>query len=372
MKRAMHFLITDRIVPSALFLFLLLGSLIGGEIQRLPRENLLVYRNGQGSVRTGSTIDHWKLRRTEILAGMQSVMGRLPGREKQCALDVRVDEEVDCGTYVRRLISYQSEPGSRTPTYLCLPKEALAGRRKAPAVLCLHPTDSKIGHKVVVGLGGRANRQYARDLAERGFVTLAPAYPRLANYWPDLKALGYESGTMKAVWDNVRGLDYLETLPFVDTSRGFGVIGHSLGGHNAVYTAVFDPRIKVIVSSCGLDSYTDYYGGNEKRWFHGKGWCQDCYMPKLAKYRGRLRDIPFDFHEMIGALAPRVCFISAPKGDGNFRWRSVDRIADAAAPVFELFGQAGNLIVEHPDCGHDFPDTMREKAYALIAKTLRN
>jgi len=26
--------------------------------------------------------------------------------------------------------------------------------------------------------------------------------------------------------------------------------------------AVFDERIKVIVSSCGLDSYLDYYGGH--------------------------------------------------------------------------------------------------------------
>ena len=52
----------------------------------------------------------------------------------------------------------------------------------------------------VVGLGGKPNRQYASELAERGYVTLAPNYPRLAKYQPDLKALGWESGTLKAVW----------------------------------------------------------------------------------------------------------------------------------------------------------------------------
>ena len=168
----------------------------------------------------------------------------------------------------------------------------------------------------MVGLGGRANRQYAQELAERGFVTLSPAYTMLANYWPDLKKLGHTSGTMKAIWDNIRGLDYLSTLKEVDTGQGFGAIGHSLGGHNSVYTAVFDERIKVVVSSCGLDSYLDYYGGSEKRWFYGQGWCQDRYMAKLADYRGRLNEIPFDFHEMVAALAPRLCLSAPPKVTG--------------------------------------------------------
>ena len=90
-----------------------------------------------------------------------------------------------------------------------------------------------------------------------------------------------------------------------------GGIGHSLGGHNGVYTAVFDDRLKVVVSSCGLDSYLDYYGGDEKNWVLEKGWCQTRYMPKLADYKGRLADIPFDFHELIGALAPRHVLIIA-------------------------------------------------------------
>src|SRR5207248_5205470 len=110
------------------------------------------------------------------------------------------------------------------------------------------------------------------ELAERGFVTLAPNYPLLAKYQPDLKALGWQSGTMKAVWDNVRGLDLLDSLAFVKHGA-YGTIGHSLGGHNSIYTAVFDDRIKVVVSSCGFDSYVDYMDGNIK------GWTSDRYMP---------------------------------------------------------------------------------------------
>ena len=328
-------------------------SAAGDPSTRLDPSNLLILRNSSGEVTAVKSVADWQVRRAAIVAAMQEIMGPLPGEAKRCPLDVKIEEEVDCGTYVRRLISYASEPGGRVPAYLSIPKDALEGR-----------------HKVVVGLGGKANRAYASELAERGYVTLAPSYPLLANYQPDLHAFGYESGTMKAIWDNIRGVDLLESLAYVKPG-GYGVIGHSLGGHNGVYTAVFDQRLKVIVSSCGLDSYGDYMGGDPKRWQPGQGWCQERYMPKLASYAGRLAEIPFDFPELIGALAPRFCFINAPLRDANFSWQSVDRVAAAARPVYDLFGVPNHLIVAHPDSEHDFPDEMRKKAYALFDEALK-
>lgn len=357
---------------SALVLACLGAILIGPRavaddpVPRLPRENLLLDRASGNQPTPVRTVADWLKRRGEILDGMQSVMGRLPGPEKRCPLDVKVEEEVDRGSYVRRMITYASEPGSRVPAYLCIPKAVLNGDgKKARAVLCLHSTDNAVGHGTVVGLGDQPHRQYASELAERGFVTLSPNYPLLAKYQPDLKALGWKSGTLKAVWDNIRGLDLLESLPYV-AAGGFGTIGHSLGGHNSVFTAVFDDRIKAVVTSCGLDSFLDYYGGDEKVWMPEKGWTQTRYMPRLADYRGRLADIPFDFHELIGALAPRQVLIVAPLKDSNFRSDSVDRIAEAARPVFKLLGHPERLRVEHPDCEHDFPDAMRQAAYALF------
>ncbi|MCA9081770.1 MAG: acetylxylan esterase, partial [Planctomycetaceae bacterium] len=327
--------------------------------QRLPRENLLVYRDAAGNVQPVSSVEEWQLRRREVIVGMQKIMGALPGDEKRCSLDVEIEEEVDCGTYVRRRISYASEPGGRVPAYLLIPKQLLGGEAKAPAVLCLHPTNNINGHDVVVGLGEVPNRNYAQELAERGYVTLAPSYPLLARYQPDLGQLGWESGTLKAVWDNIRGIDLLESLPFVDASHGCGAIGHSLGGHNAVYTAVFELRITVIVTSCGLDSYLDYYNGDPANWQPERGWCQTRYMRRLADYQGRLEEIPFDFHELIGALAPRPTLIIAPLHDSNFQHTSVDRIAAAARPIYLLHDRGPALQVEHPDCPHDFPPEMR-------------
>jgi dienelactone hydrolase len=309
-------------------------------------------------------VNEWQQRRVAALKGFQAVAGNLPGKEMRCELNVQVIRETDCGSYVRRFIEYSSQPSGRVPAWLCIPKKALAGERAA-AVLCLHPTENKIGHDVVVGLGGKPHRQYASELAERGFVTLAPSYPLLARYQPDLKALKMPSGTMKAIWDNIRGLDYLESLPFVDASVGFATIGHSLGGHNSIYTASFEPRIKVVVTSCGFDSLLDYYGGNIK------GYVQERYMLKMESFLGHPQDVPWDYYELIAALAPRHIFINAPLRDANFRHDSVDRIAAAAEPVYRLHDAVGRILVRHPDSDHDFPDKERYEAYALIEKVLR-
>jgi hypothetical protein len=356
--------------PIAIAVFLA-ATFTGIAAERLPRTNLLCYAKPDGDVLEVKTTADWQKRRAQILAGMQKIMGPMPGKEKRVPLDVKIEEEVDCGDYVRRQISYASEPGSRVPAYLLIPKAALEKKKtKLPAVLALHQTH-KAGQKVVVGLGESPNDEYGVELVKRGFVVLAPPYPMLANYQPDIRALGWQSGTLKGVWDNMRGLDLLGALPFVRTNRGFGTIGHSLGGHNSIFTAVFDERIKVVVSSCGLDAFVDYYKADPKVWQPERGWCQLRYMPALTNYAGRLAEIPFDFHELIGALAPRACFINAPIGDSNFRWTSVDDVAKAAWQVYGLYGAPDRLQVIHPDCGHLFPADMRERAYRLLEENLR-
>jgi dienelactone hydrolase len=362
----------------ALCLHLLLlsatGTLIAADpppaLSRLPRTNLLVFHDRAGVVQPIQTKSDWLKRRAEILRGMSEVMGPLPGPGKRCPLDVRVEQETDCGSYIRRSITYAAEPGSRVPAYLLIPKEALAARRKFPALLALHPTDMEYGHRVVAEELRPRYRAYGRDLAQRGYVVLAPAYPLMATYQPDLKALGYQSGTMKAIWDNILGLDLLESLPSVRKDK-LGAIGHSLGGHNAIYTAVLDLRVRVVVSSCGFDSFLDYYNGEPANWEPERGWCQTRYMPRLADYHGRLQDIPFDFPELIGALAPRPVCVNAPLRDDNFHWQSVDQILAAASAVYRLYGVPQNLLVEHPDCQHDFPPKIREAAYRFLDQHLR-
>ena len=164
------------------------------------------------------------VRRAEIVAGMQEVMGDVAQpRPARAARSCKSSRRWMREAHVRRLVTYQSEAGFAYARVSVHPQGCVGRARRAPAVLCLHPTDNQVGHQVVVGLGGRSGRQYAAELAERGYVTISPSYPHLANYWPNLEQLGYVSGTMKAIWDNMRAVDLLASLPgsgYVARSRG--------------------------------------------------------------------------------------------------------------------------------------------------------
>src|SRR5262249_48880751 len=156
-------------------------------------------------------------------------------------------------------ISFASEPGDRVPAWLLVPHASEDSGKKRPAVLCLHQT-TPIGKDEPAGLGTNPDLAYARELAERGYVTLAPDYPNFGEYKLDVYELGYASATMKAIWNNKRAVDLLCSLKEVDPSR-VGVIGHSLGGHNAIFTALFDRRLKAVVSSCGFNAFPNYFKG---------------------------------------------------------------------------------------------------------------
>src|SRR5579871_450277 len=169
-----------RFLPRLLLVFSLTmfsTALVAADPPRLPRDNLLLFRDERGQPQPVQSLEDWGKRRDEIFRGMESVMGKLPGKEKIVPLDMQVEEEVDGGTYIRRLITYVSEPKCRTPAYLLIPKDVLAGKQKAPGVLALHGTNMEIGHGSIVGLGKTPNRGYAPELAERGYVVLAPNYP---------------------------------------------------------------------------------------------------------------------------------------------------------------------------------------------------
>jgi len=324
------------------------------------KSRLLIYTDAEGREQPVRGAPDWARRRAHILASMQLVMGPLPDEARRVPLDVEAVEEARLAKVTRRAISYAAEKGDRVPAYLFLP-DGLEG--KAPAVLCLHPT-SPAGKDVVAGLTPKENRSYALELAQRGYVTLAPDYPRMGESRTDAYALGYASATMKGVWNHIRAIDLLVALPEVDPER-IACIGHSLGGHNALFLAVFDPRIKAAVSSCGFNAFAKYKGGDLAGWSHAG------YMPRIASVYGKdPRRMPFDFTEVVAALAPRPVFVNAPLHDDNFEVSGVRDCIAAAQPVYELLGAKDGLVAVYPDAGHDFPPDVREAAYRFLDKAL--
>ena len=333
--------------------------------QSLPfyedKMNLLVYLDAEGKERAITNAEDWAKRRAHILANMEEVMGPLPDRSSLPALEMKIIATEDLGDVIRKKVTYLSEPEDRVPAYLLVPK-GLNG--KAPAMLCLHQT-TKIGKGEPAGVGGIPDLHYALELARRGYVTLAPDYVNFGDYEFDAYQNGYASATMKGIWNHMRAVDLLQSLPEVYRGR-IGCIGHSLGGHNSMYLSVFEPRLQVVVSSCGFTSFFKYYNGDLTGWSH-RG-----YMPRISERYGRDPNrMPFDFTEVVAALAPRAFFINAPTRDSNFEVSGVRDCVKAAAPVYALLGASGRLLAVHPDAEHAFPPDIREQAYAFVDGILK-
>jgi len=320
------------------------------------------------ATRSIATVAAWESRRQAIRNAVEQVMGEPPPHESP-PLDLRVikDEidgpDADVEAQVRRRkVSYHTDSGdSRVDAWLLSPVGSTS--ESLPAVLCLHQTVA-IGKDEPAGLGGNPHLHYALELARRGYVTLAPDYPSFGEHDYDFTADDYQSGSMKAIRDNVRAVDLLQSLPEVDRGR-IGVIGHSLGGHNAIFTAFFEPRLRVAVSCCGFTRFHRYYHGDLK------GWTSERYMPRIAtRYGNDPNQMPFDFPELIAGLAPRPFLAVAPVNDDNFDVIGVRETIHAAESVYRLYNREESLRAIYPDSGHDFPDHAREIAYSFLDQHL--
>ncbi len=325
--------------------------------------DLSYYLDANGYPRPVLTPADWQNRRQHVLAHMQTVMGKLPDRAQRVPLNLLQLEEKKLDKVIREKIEYRTEEDTAVRAYLFRPAAETAGKR--PGILCLHQTVG-IGKEEPSGLGGSPNLHYALHLAQRGYVTLAPDYPSFGEYKYDFApAHGYTSGSMKAIWDNMRSVDLLEALPQVDPKR-IGCIGHSLGGHNTMFTAVFDERIKALVSNCGFTRFHKYYGGQLK------GWTSPRYMPLINdKYANNPNLVPFDFPEIVAAFAPRAFLASSPKGDGNFEVSGVVDAIASAKRIYDLLGVPDRLQANYPDCAHDFPEDVRKVAYEFFDRHLQ-
>lgn len=336
-------------------------ALLSAQKTDAPPIDLLAPTENNPAVKT--TTD-WEQRKQAILSNMQIVMGPLPQPEIPVSLGMEVLERKQLPFGYRQKIRYHTDhPDQWVHAWLFLP---FPENTPAPAVLCLHQT-TRLGKDEPAGLGGKENLHYAYELAERGFVTLAPDYPSFGDSLDyDFEADDYISGTMKAIYDNIRAVDLLKSLPQVQDER-IGCIGHSLGGHNTMFTAAFEPRIKAMVSCCGYTRFHKYYGGQLK------GWTSSRYMPKIAtQYDNDPDKVPFDFPGIIGTFAPRPFLSVSPVRDSNFEVSGVKDSIAAAGKVYALFGAVENLRVIYPDCGHDFPPEARETAYRFFENVLKH
>lgn len=355
-------------------------------ISTLPSfgQSLLSYTNAEGKTAPVKTLYEWQIKREQILDSMQALFGKLPGDPMRPPFNsalpelppynVQIKDSLKTNLYVRYNIRFTVAPGEDVTAYLYIPVEKNKNS-KFPAMLALHETDM-LGKKSVDGQGHNINLAYGKELAQRGYVVLAPDYPGFGDQKEyDFKTDRYESGIMKAIFNNIRCVDFLQSRTDTDPER-IGVIGHSLGGHSAMWLAAFEPRLKVVVSSCGWTPNRYYNNYNEamRKKMGGRlwGYAQERYtMLALTKYHLRAEDMPFDYEEVIAAIAPRAFFSNSPVHDANFNVEGVRVGIARASEVYHFLDADDQLQVRYPVSGHDFPPEVRFESYRYIDKMLK-
>jgi acetyl esterase/lipase len=297
-------------------------------------------------------------------------MGKLPDTGGPQNINVIYRDSLHTDWYTRYLIAFSPAGREEVTAYLYIPKNSDVDA-KLPAMIVLHGTGA-LGKRLVDGESPLPNRAQAKELAKRGYVVIAPDYPSMGeqeNY--DFHSDRYVSGTMKGIFNHIRCLDLLTQLEKVDKNR-IGALGHSLGGHNAMFLGAFDERVKVVVSSSGWTLF-DYYNIGDSYGGRLGPWAQDRYMPYFrTKYQLDGSQIPFDFDDIIASIAPRAFFSNSPLNDSNFDVEGVKKGIENARKVYRYMNVEGNLQVRYPEAEHDFPTSTRRETYEFIDMILEH
>ena len=115
----------------------------------------------------------------------------------------------------------------------------------------------------------------------------------------------------KFTFEHSIAIDVLESLPKVDSER-IGVLGHSLGGHGAIFLAAYDERVKAAAGNCAASFFRHNHSvaaWTRERWYvYFKHIRPDILEGKLP---------PIDFHEIIALITPRAFLDLSGLNDGD-------------------------------------------------------
>lgn len=308
---------------------------------------LLVTAEGQ-PIRTR---EEWERARQRLRDKWLNFLGPMPTERPPLELEVLKEERVEgC---LRQLVRYQCEPGRRVEAYLLRPTTDSGQRTtdKRPGLVILHPTTPDT-IDVVAGVKGDESRQLGLKLARRGFVVCCPRcflWQDVTDYKEAVRRFQERHpqtlGMHKMLYDAMRGVDVLLSLPEVDPQR-IGAAGHSLGAKETLYLMAFDERVKAGVASeggIGLD-----FSNWDAPWYLGEGI--------------KAKDFPLEHHQLLALIAPRPFLIfGGERGpgavDGDRGWPYIA----AALPVYELYGQPARIGLYNHRQGHSVPPMAFER-----------
>ena len=227
--------------------------LANGTLNTMKAEGALAFRVN----RLPNTLEAWKQRKEAL----RRLIWKSCGGTYDPSLDLNytVTKTIECDGYKVLCIHYQSRPGIVVTGNLYVPD----GEGPFPAVLNVH------GHWPQ---GRLAERVQARghSLAKNGFVCLAVdawgSGERCDVHGEFIYHGGLRGGSLiplgetllgDQIVDNMRGVDLLCSLPFVDSER-LGVTGASGGGNQTMWVAAMDERLKAAMPVVSVGTFESY------------------------------------------------------------------------------------------------------------------
>jgi dienelactone hydrolase len=204
-------------------------------------------------------LDAWRER---VRYRLESMLGPAP---EPVPLDLEVTETVDCGSYRRERVVFDTEATMAVPAYLLVPHDRVDA---GPAVLAIHGHGP--GKARICGVTEEEHDEgpaYAHVLASEGYVVLAPdlrGFGERADWMPDEKYhcdWDLVCATMAGIvpharnlWDLQRSLDVLAEHPLVDPVR-IAAGGLSYGATCTLFLAAIDERVRAAIVACYLSSW---------------------------------------------------------------------------------------------------------------------
>jgi hypothetical protein len=307
------------------------------------------------------TAAEWPARRQEILDHWHAELGAWPPLVEKPRLE-ELGREAREG-YSQRHIRLQIAPDRTTDdAYLLVPP----GPGPFPAVLVVY-YEAKTG----IGEGKEPLRDFAAQLARRGFVALSlGSDPN--TYYPSREQATLQPLSFHA-YVAANACNALAALPGVDPRR-IGIVGHSYGGKWALFAAclyerfaavaVSDPGIVFDEGRPNVNYWDQWYLGYEPGRERPRGGPQDG-VPRSGAYR-RLVEQGRDLHELHALLAPRPLLVSGGSEDPPERWRALNHLV----AVNRLLSAEGRVAMTNRS-GHAPTAESNAAIYAFFEQHLK-
>lgn len=268
--------------------------------------------------------EDWKRRRAEILKQWTEILGEWPAVIEKPHLEV-VDSKVR-ENFIQKRIRLKIAKGQTDAGYLLVPQ----GVGPFPAIFVPYyePETS-------IGLGEHPLRDFAYQLAKRGFVTLAIGSPGGDARKPVLaegarcQPLSYLAYVCANAWQA------LAALPEVDSKR-IGIVGHSYGGKWSMFGACLwekyacgvwsDPGIAFDETRASINYQEPWYLGYDPKVTRKPG-LVSLDSPRTGAYK-TLMETGHDLLEIQALMAPRPFLVSGGAEDPPKRWAVLNHLVD--------------------------------------------